>query len=119
MPDRLEIAVRIDEAALGVACPSTALLTLVENAVKHGIDPSEEGGRIEVEVAYRGDRCVLRVLDTGVGLQASSRGLGTGLTTLRHRLRLAYGDAAQLRIGENSPRGVLSELELPTQGGVR
>lgn len=117
MPDRLQIAVRVDEAALPLACPSTALLTLVENAVKHGIDPSEEGGRIDVEVVVRGDRCVLRVLDTGVGLQPSSPGLGTGLATLRHRLRLSYGDAAQLRVGENLPRGVSSEIELPAHGG--
>jgi len=117
MPDRLEIAVRVDEAALPLACPSTALLTLVENAVKHGIEPSEEGGRIDVEVTLRGDRCVLRVRDTGVGLQPSSRGLGTGLATLRHRLRLLYGAAAQLRVGENPPRGVSSELELPLSGG--
>jgi hypothetical protein len=117
MPDRLEIAVRVDEGALRLACPSTALLTLVENAVKHGIEPSEEGGRIDVEVVVRGDRCVLRVLDTGVGLQPSSRGLGTGLATLRHRLRLLYGGAAQLRIGENPPRGVCSEVELPARGG--
>lgn len=116
MPDRLEVTVRVDEAALPLACPSTALLTLVENAVKHGIDPSEVGGRIDVEVTVRGDRCVLRVLDTGVGLQPSSRGLGTGLTTLRHRLRLLYGDAAQLRIGENPPRGVRGEVEFPVRG---
>jgi hypothetical protein len=119
MADRLEFAVRVDEAALGLACPSTALLTLVENAVKHGIDPSEEGGRIDVEVAVRGGRCVLRVVDSGVGLQPGSRGLGTGLANLRHRLRLLYGDAAQLRIGERPPRGVASEIELPADGGGR
>jgi len=117
MADRLEFAVRVDEAALGLACPSTALLTLVENAVKHGIDPSEDGGRIDVEVAVGGGRCVLSVRDTGVGLQPGSRGLGTGLATLRHRLRLLYGDAAQLRIGENAPRGVRSEVEFPAHGG--
>ena len=50
-------------------------------------------------------------------LQPSSRGLGTGLATLRHRLRLLYGDAAQLRIGEHLPRGVCSEVEYPVRGG--
>jgi hypothetical protein len=121
MADRLELAVRVDTEALALACPSTALLTLVENAVKHGIDPSEEGGRIEVEVEVRGERCLLRVRDTGVGLQPGSAGpgsagLGTGLANLRHRLRLLYGDAAQLRVGENPPRGVSSEIELPAHG---
>ena len=45
------------------------LLTLVENAVRHGIDPSEEGGRIDVEVRVRDGRCRAQVIDTGVGLQ--------------------------------------------------
>jgi sensor histidine kinase YesM len=46
------------------------LLTLVENAVQHGIDPSEEGGRIEVRVRRVGERCVAQVRDSGVGLRA-------------------------------------------------
>ena len=119
MAERLEFSVRVDEAALALPCPSTALLTLVENAVKHGIDPSEEGGRIDVEVELRGERCVLRVRDTGVGLQPGSAGLGMGLANLRHRLRLLYGDAAHLRIGESAPRGVCGEVELPAPGGGR
>ena len=74
-----------------VRCPPTTLLTLVENAVRHGIDPSEEGGRIDVDIARRGGRCVVRVTDTGAGLHQSANGLGTGLATLRERLRLIFG----------------------------
>ena len=51
MPDRLQYAITVDESALTVRCPPTTLLTLVENAVRHGIDPSEEGGRIDVDIA--------------------------------------------------------------------
>ncbi len=47
------------------------LLALVENAVRHGIDPSEEGGRIEVDVSLHTNRCNVRVIDTRVGLQAA------------------------------------------------
>src|SRR6185436_18040798 len=65
MPDRLEYAMNVDPAALNVRCPPTMVLTLVENAVRHGIDPSEEGGRIDVHVTRRGERCVVRVTDTG------------------------------------------------------
>src|SRR6185312_15252191 len=61
MPDRLQYAMDVDPSALKVRCPPTTLLTLVENAVRHGIDPSEEGGRIEVDIARHGERCVVRV----------------------------------------------------------
>ena len=63
------------------------LMTLAENAVRHGIDPSLEGGRIEVNAAPLADgRCLAEVRDTGVGLQPTSNGLGTGLQSLRERL---------------------------------
>ena len=90
-------------------------MTLVENAVRHGIDPSEEGGRIDVDIARRGERCVVRVADTGAGLHQSASGLGTGLTTLRERLRLIFGDAAQLRLTPNAPRGAVAEIDMPAQ----
>ena len=83
--DRLQFALHIEPAANQLKCPPMTLLTLVENAVRHGIDPSEEGGRIEVDVWLRDDRCRVRVTDTGVGLKATGSGLGTGLSTLRER----------------------------------
>jgi len=99
MPDRLQFSVQVDEAAsLTQPCPPMTLLTLVENAVRHGIDPSEEGGRIDIQVQRRDDRCVVRVTDTGAGLQQSANGLGTGLSTLRERLQLAFGGDAGLRV---------------------
>ena len=74
------------------------LLTLVENAVRHGIDPSEEGGRIDVGVgATRDGRCRVRVADTGVGLRAASAASGTGLANLRERLQLAFGERCAVR----------------------
>ena len=115
MPDRLQYAMHVDPSALKVRCPPTTLLTLVENAVRHGIDPSEEGGRIDVEIARRGERCVIRVTDTGAGLQRSANSLGTGLTTLGERLQLIFGDAAHLRLTPNSPRGVIVEIDVPAQ----
>jgi signal transduction histidine kinase len=115
MPDRLQYAMNVDPAVLQVRCPPTTLLTLVENAVRHGIDPSEEGGRIDIDVARIGERCVVRVTDTGVGLHQSANGLGTGLTALRERLRLIFGDAARLRLTANGPRGAAVEIDLPAQ----
>lgn len=115
MPDRLQYAMNVDPSALKVRCPPTTLLTLVENAVRHGIDPSEEGGRIDIDIERLGDRCLVRITDTGAGLSASANGLGTGLTTLRERLRLIFGDAAQLRLMAGAPRGVAVEVEMPAQ----
>jgi hypothetical protein len=113
MPDRLQFDLRMDEAAANLRCPPMTLLTLVENAVRHGIDPGEEGGRIDVDVSVAGDRCRVRVNDTGIGLQNSGKGLGTGLSTLRERLQLAFGGDAQLRLTEIEPHGVCAELEFP------
>ena len=115
MPDRLQYGTHIDPSTLDVRCPPTTLLTLVENAVRHGIDPSEEGGRIDVDIERRGGRCVVRVSDTGAGLDQSANGRGTGLTTLRERLRLIFGDAAHLHMTPNEPRGTVVEIEMPAR----
>jgi len=115
MPDRLHYTLHADDAALALRCPPLSVLTLVENAVRHGIDPSEDGGAIAVTVQHLGTRCLLRVVDGGIGLQAAApeAGLGTGLATLRERLRLAFGDGARLRITAQVPRGTCAEIEWP------
>jgi two-component sensor histidine kinase len=115
MPDRLQFTLRTDPAATNLQCPPMTLMTLVENAVRHGIDPSEEGGRIDIDVALRDHRCLIRVSDSGVGLQSTSDGLGTGLSTLRERLQLTFGGEAQLRLLEVEPHGVCAELEFPAR----
>lgn len=115
MPDRLQFALHIDPAAKALQCPPMTLLTLVENSVRHGIDPSEEGGRIDVDVWLRDGRCLVRVTDTGVGLKVAGGGLGTGLSTLRERLQLTFGGEAQLHLTEVQPHGVCAELDLPAR----
>ena len=116
LPDRLQFDVHVDPGLEPLRCPPMTLLTAVENAVRHGIDPSLEGGRIEVRVQRLGNgRCLAEVRDTGVGLQPSSQGLGTGLSTLRERLRLAFDGQADLRLSEVQPHGVLAEIEFPAQ----
>jgi LytS/YehU family sensor histidine kinase len=87
----------------------------VENAVRHGIDPSEEGGHIDIHVQVRGDRCVVRVIDTGVGLRPNDEGPGTGLATLRERLQLVFDADARLCVTAHEPRGVCAELEFPAR----
>jgi signal transduction histidine kinase len=117
LPDRLRFTIDIDEAALPLRCPPLTLLTLVENAVRHGIDPAEEGGHIEVLVKLREGRCCIGVCDGGVGLRDDApRSAGTGLAGLRERLQLAFGPEAQLRIAARAPRGVRAEVEFPVPG---
>ncbi|HEY8049508.1 MAG TPA: histidine kinase [Ramlibacter sp.] len=116
MPDRLHYSVDCDAAALRAPCPPMALLTLVENAVRHGIDPGEEGGRIDVVARLEGERCVVTVTDTGVGLQQGGTG-GSGLANLRERMKLAFGDA-QLRLASIEPHGTQAVLEYPAQAGA-
>jgi LytS/YehU family sensor histidine kinase len=118
MPDRLQFSVQADPAVARLRCPPTAPLTLVESAVRHGINPKEEGGRIDVSAVVADGRCRLRVRDTGVGLQPSGSGLGTGLAALQERLELMYGDDAHLRLAERRPHGVEAELEFPAESIV-
>ena len=119
IPDRLQFNLQIDDAATGLTCPPLTVLTLVENAVRHGIDPSEEGGRIDVQVSVRDGRCIVRVSDTGVGLRSSQHRSGTGLSTLRERLQLAFGSDAQLRLSEIEPHGVSAKLNFPARSATR
>ena len=114
MPDRLAFEVDMPPALAGLPFPPMALLTLVENAVRHGIDPSETGGRIEVgaRADARQASVEIWVHDTGVGLDDKAAP-GTGLTNLRERLKATYGDAAQLQLTDEPPHGLRATLVLP------
>jgi signal transduction histidine kinase len=115
MPDRLQFTLQVDDAALPLKCPPMTLLTLVENAVRHGVDPSEEGGRIEVRARVRNERCRVEVIDTGVGLKPGGDGLGTGLANLRERLQLAFAGDATVSLAALEPHGLCAEVEFPAQ----
>ncbi len=119
MPDRLQFAIQAEPAALAVPCPPMTLLTLVENAIRHGIDPSEEGGLIDVTVRLQGGRCLAEVKDTGVGLSdgLSSQGLGTGLANLRERLQLVFAGEAQLSLTALEPHGFCVNISIPAPSG--
>jgi sensor histidine kinase YesM len=110
MPDRLEYGLHAEPQAQRVQCPPLTLLTLVENAVRHGIDPAEQPGRIDVRVAVKQGRCHAEVVDTGVGLGA---GTGTGLANLMERMQLAFGAEVELQLHPVEPHGVHAELVFP------
>ncbi|MFO1295981.1 MAG: histidine kinase [Rubrivivax sp.] len=108
MPDRLRHAIRTDPALDAEPFPAMALLTLVENAVRHGVDPSEHGA--DIEVGTRRDAVTgalhLWVADSGPGL-AEHAAPGTGLANLRERLKGVYGERARLELSESTPGGGL------------
>jgi signal transduction histidine kinase len=112
MPDRLQWQLRIDPALRELRFPPMALLTLVENAVRHGIDPSEAGGRIEVEAGADAASGRIRIVvsDTGVGM-AETAPPGMGLTNLQARLEAFFGSGATLALCEAAPHGVQAELQ--------
>ncbi|SEK38195.1 Histidine kinase [Roseateles sp. YR242] len=109
MPDRLSYSVDLSPALSGLRFPPMALLTLVENAVRHGIDPGEDGGRIDVGGELLDGQVRLWVSDTGVGM-TQDMGAGTGLRNLRERLTLFYGLSAGLTLTENQPHGLRADI---------
>lgn len=115
MPDRLTFRIEADTDARALACLPMSVLTLVENAVRHGIDPAEDGGSIDVTARMAGSVCHVGVEDTGLGLRPGTGGLGTGLSTLRQRLTLAFGAAASLTLTERAGGGVSARLTFPAR----
>lgn len=113
MPDRLQFGIDVAPGCERLQCPPMTLMTLVENAVRHGIDPCMDGGRIDVFITEAHGRCHIEVSDTGAGLQAGSPGPGTGFGSLRERLALMFGGEAALRISELAPHGFRVSIECP------
>jgi LytS/YehU family sensor histidine kinase len=112
MGPRLVSEVDVPAALGGLEIPPMLLLTLVENAIKHGLAPLPEGGRVCVRARREGGRVLLTVADTGCGL-GHEVGHGTGLVNLQARLKARYGSQATLTLRLNEPRGVTAEVALP------
>ena len=90
-----------------------ALLTLVENAVRHGIDPAEQGGRIDLGAARAADGALrVWVRDSGIGMAETAQP-GTGLNNLRERLAAFYGPGAALHLAAVMPQGLHAEVRIP------
>jgi hypothetical protein len=116
MGPRLQMRLDLPDALASVAVPPLLLQPLVENAIKHGLEPKVEGGRIEVLATREADQLVLTVRDTGVGLGApASDGTRFGLQQVRDRLATLYGDAASFSLvaaGDGSD-GCIATVRLP------
>jgi signal transduction histidine kinase len=114
MGDRLAFAIDVPPALAAARVPPMVLPTLVENAIKHGLSPLPEGGRIEISAAQQDTDLVIAVTDNGAGFSATG-GSGVGLANTRSRLAALYGSGASLSLSVAEPRGVRASVRLPLQ----
>lgn len=119
MGRRLDFEIDIPAALGSLTIPPMMLLTLVENALKHGLNPLPEGGRVRVGARLDADRLVVDVSDTGRGFGEGTSGGGTGLANIRARLAAMFGNSASLGLSVNVPRGITATLTLPASVGER
>ncbi len=113
--ERLRFTLQLPRALEQVQLPTMILLTLVENAIKHGIEPALRGGEVRVSAEAVEGALRIRVQDGGIGMSTLPEpdgGGGTGLDNVRHRLRLAYGEQAGLRLLDGDP-GLIADLSIP------
>ncbi len=119
MGPRLAVRVELPDALRALPVPPLLLQPLVENCIRHGLEPKVQGGRIDLGAARDGDTLVLRVRDTGIGLDdvPPSNGTRFGLRQVRERLAALYGARASLSL-ETAPGeegGTLATVRLPLQ----
>ena len=112
MGPRLQFAIEVPDPLKVHAFPPMMLISLVENAVKHGVDPCCECGSIVIRAEETGGRLRVSVTDTGEGI-VPKKGGGVGLANIRERLKALYGPAARLVLEENAPHGVVASIEVP------
>jgi hypothetical protein len=115
MGERLAFTISVPESLHALPFPPLMLPSLVENAIKHGLEPQREGGAIDVSASLEGGRLRLVVADTGRGF-SDTPGAGVGLVNIRERLAALYGDGAHLTMEANSPRGVVATIDVPMEG---
>ena len=116
MGERLQTRLVLPDDLASLPVPPLLLQPLVENCIRHGLEPSVGGGRIEMSAAREGGDLVLRVRDTGVGLaEPSVDGTRFGLQQVRERLASLYGERASLSLAaaEDAEGGTLAVVRLP------
>jgi len=115
MGARLEFAIDVPEALRAHPFPPVLLISVVENAVTHGLEPQAAGGRITIAARHEADHLVVKVADTGCGLSGnnSQPGQGVGLANLRDRLTALFGARARFALEEIAPHGAMATIEVP------
>lgn len=117
--DKLRVEKQIDPRTLEVLVPSILLQPLIENSIKHGLEPRINGGTVTLRSRLEGDRVLIEVADDGVGMgnrpaSALGRsGAGIGMKNVQERLEVLYGNQARFTVVSNPGRGTLISIEIP------
>jgi len=117
--DKLHVEKEIDPRTLDVLVPSILLQPLIENSIKHGLEPRIHGGTVTLRSKLEGDRVRIEVADDGVGMgnrpQTALRrtGAGIGMKNVQERLEVLYGPEARFTVVSNPGRGTLVSIEIP------
>ena len=119
--EKLRVEKDIDPRTLDVLVPSILLQPLIENSIKHGLEPRIHGGTVTLRSRLQGDRVMIEVADDGVGIVARPTselrrtGAGIGMQNVRERLEVLYGTQARFTVVSNPGRGTLVSIEIPAQ----
>jgi len=112
MGRRLTYDIQVEPYIAEINFPSMLTQPIVENAIKHGLEPKVSGGKIAISAKIEGKRLIWRITDTGVGISHNSP-LGIGLGNVIDRLESLYGSDAELTIEEHHPTGTKVTIEVP------
>jgi two-component system, LytTR family, sensor kinase len=119
-PEKLRVEKEIDPATLEVLVPSILLQPLIENSIKHGLEPRIHGGTVTVRSRIAGDKMHIEIADDGIGIGTRpvselrrSSGAGIGIKNVQERLEVLYGDRAHFEVVSNPGRGTLVSIEIP------
>jgi signal transduction histidine kinase len=114
MEERLTTRIEVPEGLLSAEFPPMMIQSLVENAIKHGLEPKPEGGALSIKAEIVHGKLNVVVADTGLGFgRAATAGTGVGLANIRERLTLLYGPAASLSVAENPAGGTVVTVAVP------
>ncbi|RVU49722.1 sensor histidine kinase [Rubrivivax rivuli] len=114
MEERLATDIQVPDGLLSAEFPPMMIQTLVENAIKHGLEPKAEGGTLQLKAEIVHGRLQVTVADTGLGFgKAATAGTGVGLANIRERLQLLYGPKASLTVAANQPNGTVVTITVP------
>jgi sensor histidine kinase YesM len=114
MGERLNFKIELPDAVSKHSFPPMLLQPLVENALKHGLEPKMEGGEIMIKATEEEDLIRVEVMDTGCGF-SSLHNAGVGIGNVKERIKLLYGEKGRFIIEENKPNGVRAIIEVPKQ----
>jgi sensor histidine kinase YesM len=120
MGPRLDFSIDVPGPLRAHPFPPVLLISIVENAVTHGLEPLAAGGHITIAARREGDRLLVTVTDTGSGLSVESRpGRGVGLTNIRERLAALFGARGRFTLEDAAPRGARATIDIPAESALR